>query len=135
MSSLILYDGECGLCNRLVRNLLRIDEHALFRFASLQGETAAAVLSRRFPEGGVPDSVILVEGLDTPDERIFTGSDVVIEIGGILNGMYRALLLVKLIPRPLRELIYRLVARTRRTLFGTVNHCPFIAGCPDRFLP
>lgn len=135
MSHLILYDGQCGLCDRMVRFLLTADSNSQFRFASLDGETAARVLKRWFPGGGVPDTVILVANHDEPDEQIFTGSDVIIQAGEILDGMYRALMLVKLIPRPIRDGLYRMVARVRRSLFGRVSYCPFVPSRSGRFLP
>lgn len=135
MSHLILYDGQCALCDRVVRFLLTADTNACFQFSSLDGETAAGVLKRWFPEGHVPDTVILIVNHGETDERLFLESDVIVQAGEILDGMYRSLLLLKLVPRPIRNAVYRLVARTRRSLFGTVSHCPFIPGSTNRFLP
>jgi predicted DCC family thiol-disulfide oxidoreductase YuxK len=43
---LLLYDGECGLCNRLNRFVLRRDRRDRFRFAALQGEVGRAWAAR-----------------------------------------------------------------------------------------
>ena len=135
MPHLILYDGQCGLCDQVVRFLLLADKQGRFRFAPLDGKTAVTVLKSWFPEGKVPDTVILVEQYGEIGERIWTRSDVIIRIGEILDGMYRGLLLMKLLPRPVRDGLYGMAARVRRSLFGTVSHCPFIPGKADRFLP
>ena len=44
---ILLYDGVCGLCNRLNQFVLRRDPAGIFRFASLQSALAARILSRR----------------------------------------------------------------------------------------
>ena len=49
---LILYDGECGLCNGLVRFVLKHDHKTLFAFAPLQGDTAASTLRSHGVEQG-----------------------------------------------------------------------------------
>lgn len=135
MFHLILYDGECGLCDRAVRFLLSSDTGGIFRFAPLGGETAEPILKRWFPEGDIPDTVMLVESPGTSDERIWMRSDVVIRTGEILDGVYRCFLLLKLMPSPIRDAVYRLVARSRKSIFGTVASCPFVPGHANRFLP
>ena len=135
MSHLIIFDSECALCDRMVRFLLQADGNGSFRFAPLGGETAAPALKRWFPQGDIPDTVILVEFPGTSNERIWIRSDVMIRTGELLDGMYRAFLLLKLVPRPIRDALYRLVARNRKSIFGTVASCPFFPGRPNRFLP
>src|SRR5690606_27168519 len=53
---LVLYDGECGLCNRTVRWLVAVDRERKFRYAPLQGQLGGRLRAER---GDIP------EGLDT----------------------------------------------------------------------
>src|SRR5438034_10951960 len=69
---IVLYDGVCGLCNRVVSYVIPRDPAARIRFAPLQGRFAAEVLRRHgipAPEGD-PDSFVLVEAPGTPHERL-----------------------------------------------------------------
>lgn len=43
---LVLYDGVCGLCSRLLQFLLARDRHEVFAFASLQSATGRAIVER-----------------------------------------------------------------------------------------
>src|ERR1700681_2926076 len=60
-SHLVFYDGNCGLCDRIVQFLLKEDKHKRFVFASLQGETASQYLRSLPPEIRFTDSLILIE--------------------------------------------------------------------------
>src|SRR4051794_475805 len=67
----VLYDGVCGLCNRIVSYIIPRDPGARIRFAPLQGRFAAEVLRRHgipAPEGD-PDSFVLVEAPGAEHER------------------------------------------------------------------
>ena len=101
---IILYDGVCGLCDRLTRLVIRHDRRRQFRFASLQGVFAARVLSRY--------------GRDPRD------LDTLFFIAGELGGVWRLLRALGWLPTSLLEYGYRLVARHRYRVFGRYNACP-----------
>ncbi len=85
---IILYDGVCGLCNRLNQFILRRDPDAIFRFASLQSPFAERILSRHGANPQDLDTVYVVVNLDLtnhdlakeaqPDERLLPRSDAII---------------------------------------------------------
>ncbi len=83
---LLLYDGVCGLCNRLVRFVLKRDTAARFRFASLQSDYAARILQRHGLELRDLDTVYVVE---SPGDRPKDRSDAVIFILRELGGFWR----------------------------------------------
>ena len=88
---IILYDGVCGLCNRLVQFVLKHDSQDRFRFASLQSDFAAQVLRRH---GAAPDDldtmyVVIDRGLR--EERITSRSDAGITVLRELGGGWAAL--------------------------------------------
>jgi predicted DCC family thiol-disulfide oxidoreductase YuxK len=137
---ILLYDGLCGLCNRLVQFVLRHDADALFHFASLQSPLARQVLARHGADATDLDTMYVVANYDLPDEHLLPRSDAVIFILACLGASGHSLsraagFLLSLIPPPLRELGYRIVARNRYRIFGRSETC--ILPAPehrDRFM-
>ena len=121
---IILYDGVCGLCNRLVQFLLKHDRHGRLRYASLQSDFAAKVLQRHGIDPKDLDTLHVIENYEQPDERVSQRSDAVLRAGRELGGLYSPLTsLAKIIPRPLRDLVYRFVAQNRYRVFGKYDTC------------
>ena len=124
----ILYDGVCGLCNRFVRTILRHDPGGVFRFAPLQGEFARTVLARhaneREPSLSETMSVGLPAGAPDQAERLLSHSDAAVYILGHIRGPLRAALVLRWLPRRLRDRIYALIARNRYRWFGKYDACP-----------
>ncbi len=148
---ILLYDGVCGLCNRLVQFILRRDGAEVFQFASLQSSLAKRILERHATDAGDLDSVYVVVDVERPEERVLARSDAVIFIlqqlraseprparSGFRPGATRAtpetthrflfwrLLgkVLQLVPRKLRDWGYRVIARNRYRLFGRYDSCP-----------
>jgi len=113
MAELILFDGECALCNRSVRFLIRRDRRRRFLFAPLQGTSAAAILKSPIPL----DSLILVEGFRSDKQRLFRYGKGALRICWHLGGLYRLLGFLSFLPRWLVDPPYRWIARNRHTLF------------------
>lgn len=116
----LFFDGECGLCNRLVRVLLRLDDEGRLRFAPLQGSSAQVYLRTH----GLPtedfDTIIFVPTWGSraePAYRVRT-TGVVGALRAIGGGPRVAGDALALVPTALRDLGYKLVARTRYALFG-----------------
>jgi predicted DCC family thiol-disulfide oxidoreductase YuxK len=121
---LILYDGVCGLCNRLNRFVLARDPAGRFRFAALQSSLAREILTRHGRDPRDLDTLYLVLGRGRPDERLLRKSDAALWILRALGGPWRATAALGLVPRALRDLGYDVVARTRYRLFGRYDACP-----------
>ena len=75
---ILLYDGVCGLCNRMVQFVLRRDPGGVFRFASLQSSLAGRVLARHGADAGDLDTVYVVVHAEQADEELLARSDAVI---------------------------------------------------------
>lgn len=120
---IIFYDGECGLCHGFVRFVLRRDQSGRFRFAPLQGETFLAQTSNA-ERAKLPDSVII----RSRRGRLLTRSSAVIYVLVGLGGIWKSLgLLLRLVPRPARDLAYRGIARARKLIFRPpANLCPIV---------
>jgi len=121
---IILYDGVCGLCNRLVQFLLKHDKEGRLRFASLQSDFAEKVLGRHGFDAKDLDTVHVVENYDQPGERVLQRSDAILRAGRELGGFWGASSsIARVVPRALRDLIYRLVATNRYRMFGKYESC------------
>jgi predicted DCC family thiol-disulfide oxidoreductase YuxK len=133
---ILLYDGVCGLCNRFVQFILRRDADAVFRFGSLQSPLARQILARHGADPADLDTVYVVLSYDLPDERLLPRSDAVIFILRKLGARRHTLgHLLQLVPRPLRDWGYRIVARNRYRIFGRSEICMLPAPeYRDRFM-
>lgn len=115
--NLLFFDGVCGLCNRTVDFILKRDDRGEFSFSPLQGKTAEDFLS----PGDIADANTLV--LKTP-RGIYRRSSAVVRILWLLGGVWKLLgTLLWIVPLPLRNLGYRIVAATRYRIFGKKSEC------------
>ncbi len=120
----MFYDGYCGLCHRWVKVVLHADhDGGLFYFAPLQGNTIQALLT---PEQrrSLPDSIVV----RTDDGRILSKSSAILHILTGLGGWHRlGAILMRLIPRVVRDLGYDTVAKVRHRLFAKPSEaCPLM---------
>ena len=117
--TVVYYDGVCGLCNRLVDFVIHRDPKARFRFAALQtprGERAAARVG--LPVGEL-HSVIVEDG-----GALLVRSDAVLRVWRRLGFPWSALAAAgAIVPRPIRDAMYRFVARRRYGWFGKSDTC------------
>lgn len=121
---IIFYDGVCGLCNSLVQFLIKRDKRGALRFASLQSDFAAKVLGRHGIDPTDLDTVHVVVNYEQPDERVLNRSDAILRACRELGGFWKtAAALGQIIPRPLRNVVYRFVARNRYQVFGKYDAC------------
>jgi predicted DCC family thiol-disulfide oxidoreductase YuxK len=122
--ALLLYDGVCALCNGVVQFLLKHDPQEKLRFAPLQSTLGREILGR-FGIHTFPDGVMLLTNALQPQERLYKRSDAISAALGLLSTPWRLLgRLLMLIPRPVRECGYGIIARLRYRLFGRYDTCP-----------
>jgi predicted DCC family thiol-disulfide oxidoreductase YuxK len=115
---ILLFDGVCNLCNRAVQWVIARDRRARFRFAALQSEAGRALLARLGLPADSLDTVVLVDG-----EAHFTKSDAALEVARRLGGAWALAVLLKAVPRPLRDAAYDWVARRRYARWGRRAEC------------
>ena len=151
----IFFDGVCALCNGFVDFVLARDCRAMFRFATLQGETASGVLREGGPgkspwaSAGGADSGSGTGPVGSGDSGEWMRSMVLRDKDGLhrrseaalrilvgLGGPWRLLGLLRLVPRPLRDAAYDLIARNRYRWFGKHDTCRMPTPEErERFLP
>ena len=116
-SSVILFDGVCNLCNAGVQFVVARDPAGHFQFAPLQSTTAARLIASSGVRA-LPDSIVLVE-----DGRVWTQSTAALRIARRLRFPWPAAYAMIVVPRPMRDWIYNLVARNRYRWFGKREAC------------
>ena len=120
---IVLYDGVCGLCNRLVKFILKRDKGDRFRFASLQSDLASKVLQRHDRDPHDLDTVYVVVDYAQPTEHLLARSDAILFLLRKLGGIWKLASLGNILPRAMRDAIYKLVARNRYRVFGKYESC------------
>ena len=126
---ILFYDGHCALCNGAVSWILRWDERQRFHFAALQSETGERFINAN-PEFRKIDSIILKD-----HERIYTHSSAVLRVVHITGGLWRLFEIFWIVPKFLRDWIYRGIAKVRYRIFGKYDACPMPpVKWRDRFL-
>lgn len=114
---LILFDGVCVLCSGMVAFVIPRDRAGRFRFLAIQSEAGTA-LARRFGiQPDDPEAVAVVSG-----GTAYFKADAAIAIGRGLPG-YGWAVLLKAVPRPIRDFLYDCIARNRYRLFGKRETC------------
>jgi predicted DCC family thiol-disulfide oxidoreductase YuxK len=115
---IIVFDAACVLCSANAQFVLRHDRREHFRLASMQGQVGAALYRRFGIDPADPDTMILVEG-----DAVKRDSDAVLAIYAGLGWPWRMVAVLRLVPRFLRDPVYRLIARNRYRLFGKRETC------------
>lgn len=120
---ILLYDGVCGLCNRLNQFILKRDRNDRFRFASLQSGLAESLTRRHGADPKELDTVYVVVDHNRPTEYLLSRSDAIIYVLTELGGIWRAMAVAKVLPKALRNVAYEIVAKNRYRLFGKHDSC------------
>jgi len=115
---IVVFDGVCVLCSGWVRFLLRHDRETRYRFAAMQTPSGRALLVAHGLDPDDPSSFLLIDG-----ERAWKDSDAIRRVIGGLGGIWRGIHVLGLLPRGLRDRVYRLVARNRYRWFGRNETC------------
>lgn len=117
MNHIILFDGVCHFCNSSVQFILKRDSKQMYHFASLQSEAGKSLLKKHnIPED--INSFVLIEG-----DHYFTKSSAALRVCRNLSGAYRFLYSFKVIPAPLRDILYHIIANNRYKWFGKQESC------------
>ena len=110
---MILFDGVCNLCNGFVNFVIARDPAGRFQFGPLQSPAAQRLLGSIDSREAWPDSVAFVE-----NGRVWTRSAAALRIARGMSFSLAARVQFVAVPRPLRDWIYRRVARSRYQWFG-----------------
>jgi predicted DCC family thiol-disulfide oxidoreductase YuxK len=127
---ILLFDGTCNLCNSAIQFVLARERDHELRFVALQSSAARRILLATCGEeksealvGGADgsgnlESVVLIE-----ESRAFTHSDAALRVVRHLRAPWRWLSVLAIVPRGLRDMVYRAIARRRYGIFGRTTEC------------
>ena len=115
---IVVFDGQCLLCNGWVRFLLRHDQRGVFRFAAIHGRTGQALLQQAGLQLEGLQTLLLVDGV-----KSWQHTAAILRILHHLGWPWRAAWLGWLVPAVLRDALYRWVARHRYRIFGWSDRC------------
>lgn len=114
----VVFDAQCLLCDGWVRFLLRHDRRGALRFASIQGANGRALLARAGLQVDGLQTLLLVDG-----DRIWQQTAAILRVLHVLGWPWRLAWAAWLVPAPLRDALYRVLARHRYRWFGRSEAC------------
>ena len=116
--NILMFDGVCNLCSRLVQFINKRDKKAKLLFISLQSAYGQSLL-RKF---GLPsddfDTVVYIRG-----DKYFLKSSAILHILKELGGIWKLFIIFIIIPGFIRDYIYKIIAKTRYKIFGRQDSC------------
>lgn len=121
---LAIMDGDCALCATGARIIARLDRKRIFRIGRTQSPVGAALVRHYGLEPADPETWLFLK-----DGHAYAGMEAIIRIGACLGGAGRLLGAMRVLPRAVREWIYRRIARNR-FWFGRTDICAL----PDKEL-
>lgn len=125
---IVFYDGDCGLCHGFVQFIVARDRRRRFRFAPLQGPTAA----RLIPSLAVAPSTVVLKD----DRGIHLRSEASLRVLARLGGPWAFAAVLRVLPVRLRDAVYNLIAARRLNWFGHADRCVLpVPHERTRFLP
>jgi predicted DCC family thiol-disulfide oxidoreductase YuxK len=113
----ILYDGVCVFCSRWIRFVATRDKARRFRFTAIQSGYGTRLAQAFGIDPGDPDTNAVVHG-----GVAHFKSDGALTVLGALPGLGWVRVL-RVVPKPLRDAVYSLVARNRYRIFGKYEEC------------
>ena len=117
---LLLYDGECGLCARSVRFILDREKDERLQFAPLQSEVGRRTAEAHGLDPDLLSTLVLVDEQD----RAHVRSSAALRAAQHLRWPWRWAPVFLVVPRFVRDGVYRFVAKNRMRWFGGADSCP-----------
>ena len=118
---IVLIDGECVMCNRVARFLIRRDRDGLMKFAALGSRAANRELDARgLPPPPQGTFVLII------NNQAFYRSEAAIRVLSLLPAPWCWAAAAGIIPRPLRDAGYAFIAAVRYRLLGRVPSCSLL---------
>ena len=127
---ILLFDGICNLCNRLVQFIIQRDPEAKFRFAPLQSKKGQEfLLSIKLATDNL-DTIVYIKG-----RNIYYKSSAILHILNDIGGVWKMFYPFIIIPPAIRDSVYTILASIRYKVFGKRNTCMLPSSdIKDRFL-
>jgi predicted DCC family thiol-disulfide oxidoreductase YuxK len=115
---IVLFDGVCNFCNSTVNFIIERDKKNIFQFAPLQESAGKSLLQQYQLDTKDLDSIVLIK-----NKKAYIKSDAALEIAKDLAGLWKILVVFKIIPTFLRDKVYDFIAANRYRIFGKKESC------------
>jgi predicted DCC family thiol-disulfide oxidoreductase YuxK len=116
--AVILFDGTCAFCEGSVKFIARHDRQRRFRFGASQSPQGEALLAAHGLTRALTRSIVLID-----DGQVFLRSDASLRIARALTWPWSMAGALLVIPRPVRDAGYRVIAAIRHRVAGRSNAC------------
>ena|SRR5690625_3878159 len=117
MEQIILFDGDCNFCDKSVQFIIKRDPEGFYKFASLQSEIGRELIKQHnIPEN--IDSFILIA-----HQSWYAKSSAALRVCKNLTGLWKLFYGLLIVPKPIRDFFYHIIANNRYKWFGKKDHC------------
>lgn len=116
--NILLFDGVCNLCNRLVLFVIKRDKNNNIKFASLQSSAGQNLLSANNFSTDILDSFVYVK-----QNKVLMKSTAALNLAKDIGGFYKIFYAFIIVPTFIRDFVYDIVAKNRYQWFGKKNEC------------
>lgn len=117
MGIVVLFDGECNFCDQSVQFIIKRDPRASIKFASLQSDIGKELLKKHNVVNDI-DSFVLIE-----DKNCYFKSSAALRVCKNLKGGWKILYVLLVVPKPIRDFFYGIIAKNRYKWFGKKDSC------------
>lgn len=118
MSKIVLFDGECTVCNKSVQFIIKRDPAQKFQFASLQSDSGRNLLTKYNVPHDI-NSIVLID-----DNDYYVKSTAVLRICRHLNSFLKYAFIFLIVPKQVRDFCYTIIAKNRHKFSrSNSNHC------------
>ena len=114
----ILFDGICNLCNGAVQYVIKHDPTSIFKFAALQSDYGRQLLKENNIPADELNSFVLIQ-----NNKVYTRSTAALKVARQLKGATSLLYGLIIVPRFIRDGVYKIIARRRYKWFGKKEEC------------
>lgn len=117
MDRIVLFDGDCSLCNKSVQFIIKRDVKKQLYFSSLQSDYSTKALQHLNAKLSY-DSLVFIE-----HNRVYVKSSAALHICKYLRGLWKLCYLLIIVPKPFRDFVYNILATYRYKWFGKAHNC------------
>ena len=115
---IIIFDGVCNFCNGAINFIIKHDPKEVFLFTPMQSDLARSLIDEHQITNVGIDTFLLIK-----NDNTYIWTDAALEITKDLNGYWYFFNAMRIIPRSIRDFLYKAFARNRYSLFGKRDHC------------
>lgn len=116
--NIILFDGECILCQKIVQFIIKNDPNGKFKFSTLKSEIGAELLKLFGLNSEKLNTLVFIQ-----KDKYFLKSSATLHVLKVLGGFWKIFYAFIFVPKFLRDFIYDIMAKSRYNLFGKSETC------------